>query len=83
MARPLAQFRQSHVTRDEKRALSLGTKPVLVEALRQVQAICPPRVSQQSKAELERIVRGALWREDDDPIRAKMQAALAAAREHQ
>lgn len=80
MARPLAAFRGTQLNRQEKRDLSLGTKPVLVAALREVQAVCPPRVSQQSKADLERIVRGALWRDDNDPIRDKMRAALAAAR---
>lgn len=36
------------------------TKAILVEAVRNVQHVCPPRPSQQSKADLERIVRGAL-----------------------
>lgn len=58
------------------------SKPVLVEAVRNVQAICPPRPSRQSKADLERIVNGALNLGDAHPIKLAMQAALASAREH-
>lgn len=79
MARPLARFRQQHITRDERKLLN-WTKPLLVAALRDMPSICPPRTAQQSKKELERIVRGALERNDGDPIRLKMQRALADAR---
>lgn len=79
MARPLARFRHQHVTREERRMLN-WTKPLLVAALRDMPTICPPRTAQQSKKELERIVRGALERDDNDPIRLKMQRALADAR---
>ena len=64
----------------QARRLCGWTKPVLVEALRNMQTICPPRVSQQSVKDLARIVRGALDRDDNDPIRATMIRALADAR---
>lgn len=79
MARPLAQFRFTHVTREERRMFN-WTKPLLLAALRDMPTICPPRAAQQRKKELERIVRGALERDDNDPIRLKMQRALADAR---
>ncbi|MBB2199654.1 hypothetical protein HLH44_19850 [Gluconacetobacter sp. 1c LMG 22058] len=60
--------------------LMMDSKPVLIEALRNMQSICPPRVSKQRKADLERIVRNALWRDDNDPTRLAMQAALRDAR---
>ncbi|GBQ33072.1 hypothetical protein HLH34_18945 [Gluconacetobacter azotocaptans] len=68
--------------RENRRAsrLMMDSKPVLVEALRNMQSICPPRVSKQRKADLERIVRNALWRDDNDPTRLAMQAALRDAR---
>lgn len=67
-------------SRRDIRAYVGWNKPVLVEALRNVQTICPPRVSKQAKADLERIVRGALERDDNDPIRLAMQRALTDAR---
>lgn len=68
--------------RENRRAsrLMMDSKPVLVEALRNMQSICPPRVSKQRKADLARIVRNALWRDDNDPTRLAMQAALRDAR---
>lgn len=68
--------------RELRRAARMLTdsKPVLVEALRNMPTICPPRVATQSKAHLERIVRGALWRDELDPTRIAMQIALRDAR---
>ena len=51
-------------------------KPMLIEALRNMQTICPPRVSQQSKKDLERIVLRALSLADDNPVKLAMQQAL-------
>lgn len=56
------------------------TKSLLVEAVRNVQHICPPRPSRQSKAELERIVRGALNLPDGHPVKVAMQHSLQDAR---
>ncbi len=80
MARPLAQFRDMHITREEKR-MHNWTKPLLVRALQDMPTLCPPRVRQQRKSDLERIVCGALYRDDNDPVRLAMQSALKSARE--
>lgn len=64
------------------RRIAGWTKPMLVEAVRNVQQLCPPRPSRRSKADLERIVLRALSFDDDHPIRLAMQVALSEAREH-
>jgi hypothetical protein len=77
---PVTLMRQERRLNNEYRKLHGWTKPLLVEALRNVQSICPPRVSRQDKADLERIVNRALNRSDNDPLRLAMQRALADAR---
>lgn len=79
MARLLARFRHTYVSPQDKRLLA-WTKPLLVEALRNMPTLCPPRVAQQRKAYLEQIVRGALDRDDNDPTRLAMQRAMNDAR---
>lgn len=69
----------SRFSRAERKMLNTR-KEILVEALRGMPTICPPRVAVQSKANLQRIVDGALYRGDADPIRLAMQTALANAR---
>lgn len=66
--------------REREQAALSWTKPVLVEALRHVQAIRPPRVERQAKADLERIVRKVLAADAHDPVRVRLQQALADAR---
>lgn len=73
---PLRHKRQSRADR----ALAGWTKPLLILALRDMPTICPPRLTRQSKRDLERIVNGALFRDDADPVRLAMQRALADAR---
>lgn len=85
MGRPLAQFRGSWVSREDKKLLN-WSKPLLVEALLNMPSICPPRVTRQSKDYLRGIVEHALWgndfnRSNDDPIRLAMQRAMKDARD--
>lgn len=77
--REASYIRQQLRDRAEFNRLHRWTKPILLEAVRNVQAVCPPRPSQQSKAYLERIVRGALDLDDENPIKMAMQSALAEA----
>lgn len=53
------------------------TKPMLIDALRQVQHFLPPRPTRQDKVTLLRAVYAAL---NSDRYREQMQAALKAAR---
>jgi hypothetical protein len=58
------------------------TKAMLVEALQNVQAICPPRPSRQDKAYLEMIVERALNLPHDHPTRLALKCALKDAKSH-
>lgn len=78
MARPLAQCRFTHITRQERKQIG-WTKPMLVSALQDMPTLCPPRVRQQSKAYHQGIVERALWNSSDD-IAARMRSAMADAR---
>jgi len=75
---PMTRFEHRELRRAAR--MLADSKPVLVEALRNMSTICPPRVAKQKKADLERVVRGALWRDDPDPTRIAMQMALRDAR---
>lgn len=80
MGRLIASCRHMYISPENKR-IHAWSKPLLVEALRNVQAVCPPRVTKQSKRELERIVNGVLHRLDDaHPLHKQMVQALADAR---
>lgn len=73
--------RPERFTRRERQMVA-WTKALLVEALRDMPTIRPPRLDRQDKADLERIVRGALDRPDGDPVRVAMIGALDRARSY-
>ena len=79
--RMVVAFQGTELTKAEKQVMR-PNKDVLVEALRHMPTICPPRVAQQSKIDLQRLVNKALWRPDGDPVRLAMQQALRDARAH-
>jgi len=85
MARMLAAFRNGRFTREEIKTMrptvESFTKPMLIDVLRQVQNLQPPRMAQQSKATLVNCVRRGLYQPDGSPVRLAVQQAMASVRQ--